>query len=192
MRRKVIFIASCGHSGSTVLELLLTTNPKSVGIGEAFQLVDPRNPIIHTVEKYKCGCGAYIHECDLWGPVIRELRSTEKCTAEEKYGKILRHVYDKYEEGIIVDSSKVVKALEVLNAISTIELKVVHIIRDVRAYLFSMRSKKDKVNSLPPAGEGIRRFRFREVHRLVRRNRFYIYQDWYRTNKKSRFRVCCG
>ncbi len=183
MKKEIIFIASCGHSGSTILELLLTSNTKCVGIGEAFQLVDPRNRIIDSVEEYRCGCGAKVHECGLWGPVIKKFRNDRHMPPRQKYLTILNAVYERYGPGItIADSSKVARAMDILGEVTEIGIKVVHLVRDVRPYWVSMKTNHIRNREKTLCGL-VRRYHVKGLLKYVRGNCVYIYHDWYRTNK---------
>ena len=151
-RKQVIFIASCGHSGSTILELLLTSNLHCVGIGEAFQLVDPRNRIIDHVEKYTCACGDPIETCELWGSIIEDLHQKRDLPVAEKYSIIFQNVSDHCKTDCIIDSSKVMGALESIARIPDVSVKVGHILRDVRAYWVSIKKRPYPKKRSPIAG----------------------------------------
>ena len=184
MNQKVTFIASCAYSGSTILELLLTTHPECIGIGEAYQFADPRNPVVDRVEQYSCTCGATTERCDLWGPIIRDLRNHRKWHVDQKYANILQHVYNTYgTDSIVIDSSKRPDALEFLARIPNIELNVIHIIRDVRAYLISMIKNYHR-NWHRLGGTVSHRYWMAGLRNAIKRNRLVIFQNWYRTNKQ--------
>src|SRR5262245_52684649 len=62
---KVLYIASNGRSGSTLLELLLSAHSHLWTTGELyvlpFEVETPRKP---------CGCGSAFADCAFWGPII--------------------------------------------------------------------------------------------------------------------------
>ncbi|NOY82058.1 MAG: formate dehydrogenase accessory protein FdhE [Kiritimatiellaeota bacterium] len=63
---RVIYIVSTGHSGSTLLELLLGALPGVVDVGEIHEL-----PIQVDFPERSCGCGVHCTICPFWGPLIR-------------------------------------------------------------------------------------------------------------------------
>jgi hypothetical protein len=63
----VVFICSAGHSGSTLLDLLLGSHPEAVSLGEITQL--PKNWALNT----SCSCGAAVRDCIVWRQVIGKL-----------------------------------------------------------------------------------------------------------------------
>lgn len=60
---KVIYIFGAGHSGSTLLDVLLSTHSEIQGVGEVHRLSLGPN-------SRKCGCGKTITTCNYWSPVI--------------------------------------------------------------------------------------------------------------------------
>jgi len=180
--KQVVFIASCGHSGSTILEFLLTSDPSCIGIGEAFQLVDPRNQILNHVHRYQCACGESIALCDFWGPVIENLKHQQDKLPEDKYHDILEHAFHTIGPGAtIIDSSKVTRALDVLSRLADTDVKVIHLIRDVRSYCLSIIEayRRNSDSSSPGSGRNIRPG---GLAQFLKRNACYIFWDWYRTN----------
>lgn len=60
---KVIYIFGAGHSGSTLLDVLLSTHSEIQGVGEVHRLsLQP--------DSRECGCGKTIANCHYWAPVI--------------------------------------------------------------------------------------------------------------------------
>ncbi len=63
---RVIYIVSTGHSGSTLLELLLGALPGVIDVGEIHEL-----PIQVGLPERTCGCGVHCTACPFWGPLIQ-------------------------------------------------------------------------------------------------------------------------
>ena len=61
-----VFICAAGHSGSTLLDLLLGAHPQGFSLGEITQL--PKNISLDSV----CSCSEKLSECAFWRPVITE------------------------------------------------------------------------------------------------------------------------
>ena len=68
---RVAFIASASHSGSTILGMVLGSDPRAVFAGEVnkyrrlHELSRQRN------ERGRCGCGAWYEDCHFWNGVWR-------------------------------------------------------------------------------------------------------------------------
>jgi hypothetical protein len=61
-----VFICAAGHSGSTLLDLLLGAHPQGFSLGEITQL--PKNISLDSV----CSCNEKLSDCRFWRPVITE------------------------------------------------------------------------------------------------------------------------
>jgi hypothetical protein len=137
-RRKIIYIMGLAHSGSTVLDMLLTTSGKAVGLGQVWKVLGEN---VATTKERLCSCGAPATGCELWGPIIRELeRLTDKIPPRDRYKLVLDRVERIYGSKIaIVDSSKHAEHLTVLaSEVPGVELAVVHNIKDVRPFTISI------------------------------------------------------
>lgn len=64
---RYVYICSAGHSGSTLLDLLLGSHSRAASLGEITQL--PKNISLDTL----CTCGASIRMCRLWSVIIAQL-----------------------------------------------------------------------------------------------------------------------
>jgi hypothetical protein len=70
-RIKLLYIASNGRSGSTILEMMLNANSRVWTLGE-FHILPWE---IRTNTK-PCGCGTAVELCPFWEPIIRQHRKT--------------------------------------------------------------------------------------------------------------------
>lgn len=59
-----VYICSAGHSGSTLLDMMLGTHPLCESLGELSLL--PMDIAMGN----RCGCGTHYDECPLWSPVL--------------------------------------------------------------------------------------------------------------------------
>jgi hypothetical protein len=64
---QVLYIASWGRSGSTLLDLILGQIPGFISVGELRYLWERG-----LAERQLCGCGAPVPECPFWGAVLEE------------------------------------------------------------------------------------------------------------------------
>jgi hypothetical protein len=70
-RLKLLYIASSGLSGSTVLDLLLGAHPFCWTLGEFHVL-----PWELRTNTHPCGCGSLVEQCSFWGPIVAEFRDS--------------------------------------------------------------------------------------------------------------------
>ncbi len=61
---KTVYICSSGHSGSTLLDMLIGSHSNIESLGEISHL--PKNIALNTM----CGCGLAVDECDFWRKVL--------------------------------------------------------------------------------------------------------------------------
>ena len=167
---KVLYIAGNGHSGSTLLDIVIGSNPSIFSAGELGFITRP------SIWEEICSCGTKISECTLWTGIIkrwekkvdisiqefRHLRSyyeRNKATIRVlknhffpspkfvKYCKATLALFEAIQEetgkNVIVDSTKLPQRIIVLRKI--VDLKVIHICRDAKGVLNSAKKfvKKD-------------------------------------------------
>ncbi len=161
---KIIYIASAPHSGSTLLDLMLNAHSKVVTVGEIKQL--PRFTTLDKAHK-RCTCGApTILECPFWmkvGAVVQE-RSGGRTLGDLKVDS-----YDDVEAfrtdnrllfeavgtvagvGIVVDSSKETRRLEMLLETPGLEVLPIFLVRNPKGQILSLsRSAERKQLESPP------------------------------------------
>lgn len=64
---RYIYICSAGHSGSTLLDLLIGSHPRITSLGEISQF--SKNVALNT----PCSCGAPVRSCRFWSEILRQL-----------------------------------------------------------------------------------------------------------------------
>jgi len=185
---KLISISSLARSGSTFLQMLLSSHPNLVGLGEIDRTV--RNFCIHrgvdavdevrkkigeaAPRERRCSCGALPMECDFWGPVLPKL---SQCNPDQGYKFVLENFRSAYPDCHLVDSSKTLNAL----LKNIVEPQIVD--RDDVRVLFLVRDFRGWANSV-------------KKHNVVRREIsgksglwYGYYQDcyrWWYSNRKIR------
>lgn len=94
-RRTHVFICSAGHSGSTLLDLLLGSHSDAISLGEITQL--PKNLALNT----PCSCGQPVRQCRLWRAVVDQLRQKPAFSAldDDPYSLFL----GLFEAGTVID-----------------------------------------------------------------------------------------
>ena len=134
---KVVFVAGLTHSGSTVLDMLLGGHSELVGLGEAASLVCQKPAKLIESDR-RCSCGNRLADCVFWSEVLKRLRNDAAQAPAQRYNVVLRVFKDVFGAARIpVDSSKSLSTLRLVSAASNIDLRVIHLIRDVRAWTVS-------------------------------------------------------
>jgi hypothetical protein len=182
MSNTVIFIASCPHSGSTLVDLVLGGHPSFVGLGEVYNVISPKSNVLGETPEHGCSCGASMDECAFWGRVSAELKTRRNLTISKRYEVILDCFQDVFGPDYIpVDSSKRLRALQALRQVRGCNLKVIHLVRDVRAWTISMRDAYERHHSQ-------RMFSMRHLLKRVLRRVECVplscFYRWYRDNKR--------
>ncbi|MFW2439054.1 MAG: sulfotransferase [Arenicellales bacterium] len=134
----IIFIASLDHSGSTMLDNILANHSQMVGLGEIEYVIKQYINFPNSVEIQKCSCEIEAEKCAFWGEVILRFRKENHLTLPNGY-EIVIEVFNKIygESAILVDSSKYRTALRVLKELPAVNVQVLHLLKDVRAYTIS-------------------------------------------------------
>lgn len=79
VRTKVVFIAASSYSGSTLLGLLLGTDPKAVYLGEPNQFRRHRDPARRDVVGFRvCACGEPFEICSFWSTVLVRYQAEDR------------------------------------------------------------------------------------------------------------------
>ena len=126
-----------------MLDLILGSHPMFVGLGEIFQVLRPDMNRFNTNEY--CSCGKLVDECLFWGPAAEALRNTQSLGPKERYRQVFNtfdSIYD--NQTILIDSSKLLSVLKIVNTMAEVDLKVIYLIRDVRAWTISRINHRTK------------------------------------------------
>lgn len=142
---KFAYIGGYGRSGSTLLEYLLTANPKVVACGEISSYFGPKT-------KARCTCRLPVAQCPVWSAVFEP--PSQPKDHRELALTLFSHVSSNYE--MMVDSSKTawgsITAPFVLRRRLRESFQLIHIVRDPRAVCMSLLQRKRKRGeSAPPA-----------------------------------------
>ncbi|GAK60446.1 hypothetical protein U27_00343 [Candidatus Vecturithrix granuli] len=77
METKLIYIVGGGHSGSTLLDMLIGTAPEVVNLGEVYFFESYNypgsDPKLYVVYSKMCACGEQFSDCSFWQAVNRKL-----------------------------------------------------------------------------------------------------------------------
>jgi len=109
--KKIIYIVGLSHSGSTLLDFLLSHHPEILGLGEVFYFLNKKRSTFEKTE-LTCSCGGEMSDCYFWS----RYKHNESATSEsyiDKYRRVLQ-MSSCLSKDIVVDSSKKLKALRPL------------------------------------------------------------------------------
>ena len=149
----IIYITSLAHSGSTLLDLLLSSHSSVASVGELKKLSDRQGPGYRKRRLYEnpCTCGApTVMECEFWKEVEHSIqgrnnRSLDDIDVDSRNAHILRRDTRAVLEAVqnvsdcrfIVDSSKNISRLRVLLASNLFDIRPVHLVRSPFGVVYS-------------------------------------------------------
>jgi hypothetical protein len=135
MKPYVIYILGSSHSGSTILQYLLSGRQGVIGLGEVRQIASKRRwDSIFA----KCSCGQPVKDCTFW----KELELFDGETSIEWYRRLTLMVSSNYRNIThIVDSSKAMYSIwpwiEMKREGLISDLRIIYLVRDVRGWAVS-------------------------------------------------------
>jgi hypothetical protein len=137
---KLIYIGGYGHSGSTLLEYLLTGCTELVACGEVASVVRDR------LKKKHCTCGRRSEACPIWSQVLSSGAPLTEKTHEALTLALLAHAGKRFD--LMVDSTKTALG----HALAPFRLRralgknflLVHLVRDPRAVAWSAIKKTER------------------------------------------------
>ena len=150
---QLVYILSLGHSGSTLLDLLLGSHSQVESGGEFFKfrhyMLDTGG---RTEERRLCTCGAQVDECTYWTKVREtlllrygtfdfDLETDDPAAFEDNHYKVLRTILDVTGKSVFCDSSKTYTRLRRFVDSDLFRVHVIHLVRDGRAVGFSYKKK---------------------------------------------------
>lgn len=151
---KVLYIAGCDRSGSTLVGRLLGEVSGFTCCGELALLWERG-----LKENRRCGCGEPFEDCQFWQTVVEALSLDSEevdvnriCeflselqyenTYEELLINLYREIYAASNAEVIVDTSKVPRYAHLLANMEEIDLRILHLIRDPRGVAHSLQKRK--------------------------------------------------
>lgn len=152
--RRIVYVASLTHGGSTLLDMLLSCHASICGVGEVARVLDPvvRARLFHDGKRRFCSCGRAMTprpECPLWAPLVEQLDRDPPATTADAYAALLERVGAiAPATEVLCDSSKSLAGLRALwsavrqPALSGVDLRVIHLLRDVRSFTVSRRARR--------------------------------------------------
>lgn len=133
---KIVFIAGLGHSGSTLIDLVLSNHTSIIGFGQIYTVYNELKN--NNINKNRfCSCGKSITDCDYWSRII-SINDQSDISYQSFYESIFNTIHREFKKDTyLLDSSKSLESLEKILTIPNISLKVLHINKDVRNWCIS-------------------------------------------------------
>lgn len=166
-RPRLLFIASLGRSGSTLLDLLLGANPQMVGLGEVWKTLRLAGEDQHT-----CTCGAPGLECPVWGAILESRRRAADQSMGESYRALVARAREVHGDAVLVDSSKDLPVLVEVAGVMDKQLQVLFLLKDVRAYAASA-ADADRAPGATLVKDALHRSSFLRALQWYQRNRAF-------------------
>ncbi len=180
----IVFIASLSHSGSTLLDLLLGAHPNFVGLGELYKVIQMSPAQLESEKVMRCTCGQLVADCIFWNPTIAALQKGSGNPLAKKYLTVLdclQNILGKEKQ--LIDSSKYLAPLQLATSLPGVDLKAVHLLKDVRSFTVSQRDSLDaelKYHHLPLLLGSPTLSQF--VYRTTLKSPVYLYWKWFLRN----------
>lgn len=192
---RLLLIRGLGHSGTTVLDLALGAHSQMIGLGEAVRVLQKpapgegqRGPAqLRGKLRYErhCTCGQVVAQCPVWGPVLDWLPTHDEEPLPAKLNFLLEILRQSRSPGSwtspwVVESFQDDFVLPFLED-SSVEVRVIHLTRDVRSWVHSRaRDAKKKGAWLPGLRPLLRWWRLSARHeRLLQRSGKPVFQLGY-------------
>lgn len=153
---KLIYVVGLGHSGSTLLDLILGSHNSIESVGELKDFGEYFSNDLLPREKYICTCGLPANECEYWHKVRSktqlicgrsnvELKFNEQKQFEENNYRLMKAILDVSDKRIICDSSKNYSILKKFLDSELFDVFILHLVRDGRAVALSCKKKGERL-----------------------------------------------
>ena len=139
---RIVFISCAGHSGSTLLDMLISSHPDVVSVGEVVRFSSAPNS--------RCACGRKAWECPFWLAVDEVIRGCTGLTLTdlqltrgdpETFARHNLALFDAVREvsgkRVIVDSSKRLDRLIPLVASKELDVMPIRLVRNPHGVVHS-------------------------------------------------------
>lgn len=141
---KLVYIGGYGHSGSTLLEYLLTASPDVVGCGEIASSVRGSKSVETFGKGIKCTCGKMAEDCSVWKVAYPAAYRASAWTHVRLAKALQQELRGRYAG--MVDSSKTAWGALTspfrLRRDFGADFRLIHIVRDPRAVFWSVLKQK--------------------------------------------------
>ena len=187
---KLLFVSSLERSGSTILDLKLSTYSNVVSLGEVWRVIKPHGSSLESVLARECTCGKSAESCSYWAPVLERIKQLgDKADLEQRYAALIETTSELYgKDAIIIDSSKSIQVLQLLQSLRETDIRVLYTVRDVRGWMDSIRKAEKRKKEMPwgkifePDFKDFRLSYLR--HNILRNVPLWLPHEWLLRNKR--------
>ena len=139
MRRKVVYLASLPHSGSTLLNLTLGQHPEMIGLGGIEEVMRWIVRAPGEVAGQLCSCGVLVGACRYWKEVLAATEALRPQATADRY-RVALDVFAAVfgPEVWAVDASQVHEPLAELAGQPEFDVRVLSLTRDFRSAIVSI------------------------------------------------------
>src|SRR5216684_3880667 len=143
---KVVFVLGDGYSGTTLLDLILGTHTRMLGVGE----IDAKTFNEFWDGNHLCTCLFRVHKCYFWTKIMERIYETTGCRTFRLADPgqdivrfvntadcLLRSITTAFPGKIAVQSNKRLRQVSLMTKCDWIQPKVVHLVRDGRGVGYS-------------------------------------------------------
>lgn len=140
-----VYVLGYGRSGSTLLDWLLDSHSRVMGLGEIGRL--PHCYFTPPPPPRFCACGAKIEDCTLWGPIVKSTKQLDMSaySLEDYTARLIERAQElKPSATVLVDSSGNAERLGAIlrsDLPGTVNLKVIFLTRNVYGVVYSAAVK---------------------------------------------------
>lgn len=136
---RLIYIMGLPYSGTTLLNFIISSHSKCLGLGEASKVFHKRNH--PNFQNRTCTCQSKYNDCLFWGDIESKICSTD--FDESRFQKLFFEQANKtHPTKVVVDSSKTYSHLKTMfesGVVSREEVKIIFVQKDIRAWAHSFR-----------------------------------------------------
>ena len=141
---KLVYIGGYGHSGSTLLEYLLTARPGVVACGEVVSSIRRGTKTRSTLKNKECTCGQMAEDCPVWSVAYSAADRSPGWTHDRLVHALLQQLNGRYAG--MVDSSKTAwgglsSPFRFRRDMGS-DFHLIHLVRDPRAVFWSVLKQK--------------------------------------------------
>ena len=169
-KKRIVYILSPGHSGSTLIEYYLSCYQKSVGIGEAYKAIIAFHN--RDLNRFSENDRKIINEIPFWQKMNESAENYE--SVEDHYLAMYQYIFSSdefHEYDVIIDSSKDIKGLKILEKHYRDILDVVIVFKDIRSWAISQIDNNIRKKRKVPFGYKYRLFlRWFKTYYMLHRN----------------------
>lgn len=143
---RIVYIAGLEHSGTTLLDYILSCRNGVIGLGEVNMMLDDANRVSffnrwgHYEDATACSCGLNHLKCEIWANTMADIKIRPNRATKARYSDLFSQFSS---SDVLVDSSKNLPALDMIAALyregEISDLRVLYAIKDPRGFVTSVK-----------------------------------------------------